>query len=162
MKILGAVLVLLSSGLVYRRRRGWETEELRLGEALYGDLAVLGYRICVLRQPLPELLSGHLADSAAWDGLWGPLLRALETGEEGAPACWRQAAEALPPRLGTYLAPLGPLLAVGGERLDRAVEETREELAGFLRDERQRQAQQGRLTAAVCLSGAGLLILLLV
>lgn len=162
MRLLGAALVLLSGVIAYRRRRDGETEALRLGEALYGDLAVLGYRICVLRQPVPEILEDCLRPSAAWEALWGPLARALEDREGRLPDCWRRAVEALPPRLAQYLSPMGPLLGVGGERLDRAVEETREELAGFLRAERLRQAQQGRLTAALCLSGACLLILVLV
>ena len=64
--------------------------------------------------------------------------------------------------LGTVLAPLGPLLPAGGERLAAAIEETREELAGFLRAETARQASRGRVTAALCLSGACLLILVLI
>ena len=61
-----------------------------------------------------------------------------------------------------YLAPLGPLLPAGGERLAAAIEETREELAGFLRAETARQASRGRVTAALCLSGACLLMMMLV
>ena len=161
MKLIGALLVLLSGALACRRRREEELTALRLGEALYADLGTLGYRICALRQVLPEILAGPLASSAAWDGLWGPLSRDLERGEEDPAACWRRAAEALPERLAAVLSPLGPLLSAGGERLDRAVEAARGSLADFLRLERQRQAQQGRLTAGVCLAGACLLILML-
>ena len=50
----------------------------------------------------------------------------------------------------------------GGERLAEAIEETREELTRFLRAERERQAAEGRVTAALCLSGASLLILVLI
>ena len=59
------------------------------------------------------------------------------------------------------LAPLGPLLPEGGEALTKAVEETREELTGFLREETARQASQGRVTAALSLAGASLAILVL-
>jgi len=47
------------------------------------------------------------------------------------------------------------------EALAAAIEETREELTRFLRAEQVRQAEQGRITAALCLSGACLLILVL-
>lgn len=161
MKLLGALLVLLSGALACRRRREEELTALRLGEALYADLAVLGCRICALRQVLPEILREGLASSAAWDGLWQPLLRDLERREEDLAACWRRAVAALPERLGAILFPLGPLLSAGGERLDRAVEAARDALAEFLRQERQRQAQQGRLTAGVCLAGSCFLILML-
>ena len=123
MKLLGALLVLLSGALACRRRREEELTALRLGEALYADLAVLGCRICALRQVLPEILREGLASSAAWDGLWQPLLRDLERREEDPAA--------------------------------------RDALAEFLRQERQRQAQQGRLTAGVCLAGSCFLILML-
>ena len=63
--------------------------------------------------------------------------------------------------LDRLLAPLGPLLPEGGETLEAAIEETREELTGFVRAEAARQAGQGRITAALCLSGACLLILVL-
>lgn len=70
--------------------------------------------------------------------------------------------EALPVPLGSILAPMGPLLPAGGERLGAAIDETREELTRFLQTEEERQGQAGRLTAGVCLSGACLLILVLI
>ena len=57
---------------------------------------------------------------------------------------------------------MGPLLPEGGEVLAGAVEETREELTRFLREETVRQATQGRITAALSLAGACLAILVLV
>ena len=83
--------------------------------------------------------------------------------EEGAalPRCWRESVRALPPPLGKLLAPLGPLLPEGGGPLAQAVEETREELTGFLREETARQASQGRINAALSMAGACLAILVL-
>lgn len=77
------------------------------------------------------------------------------------PRCWRESVRALPPPLGKLLGPLGPLLPEGGGTLAEAVEETREELAGFLREETARQASQGRITAALSMAGACLAILVL-
>ena len=80
---------------------------------------------------------------------------------EGLPGCWARAAAGLPPPLDRYLAPLGAMVPAGGACLAAAIEETREELTGFVRAEAARQAGQGRITAALCLSGACLLILVL-
>ena len=87
------------------------------------------------------------------------------TGEEAAKVLtecgYPELNQLTPSALDAMLAPLGPLLPEGGEPLERAVEETREELTGFAGEERARQAAAGRLTAAVCLSGACLAILVL-
>jgi len=107
----------------------------------------------------------------AWGALTGirPAKLASELLEAGGPEaadrtlpdCWAEAVSELPPPLDGYLASLGPLLPAGGERLAAAIEETREELTRFLRAEEARQASQGRVTAALCLSGGCLLILVL-
>ena len=93
-----------------------------------------------------------------------PLLIDLERlAEEGAslPRCWRESVRTLPEPLGKLLLPLGPLLPEGGGPLAQAVEETREELTGFLREETARQASQGRINAALSMAGACLAILVL-
>ena len=165
MKLIGAALVLCGAGYAWAQRRREDLRPIRVGRALLGELAVLRYQICVLRRPLPDLLEGELTEGLGAAVFWGPLLaRIREAGQVGAslPECWRSAALGLPPPLGRILAPLGTLLPVGGSRLDAAIEETREELAGFLRQETGRQAQRGRISAAVCLSGALLLILVLI
>ena len=82
---------------------------------------------------------------------------------EGAslPRCWRESGRTRPEPLGKLLLPLGPLLPEGGGPLAQAVEETREELTGFLREETARQASQGRINAALSMAGACLAILVL-
>lgn len=165
MKLMGAALVLCGAGYAWAQRRREEMRPIRIGRALLGELAVLRYQICVLRRPLPDLLEGELAEGIGAAAFWGPLLTRIQgAGQAGSslPDCWRSAARGLPPPLGRILAPLAPLLPAGGGRLDAAIEETREELAGFLRQETDRQAQRGRISAAVCMSGALLLILVLI
>lgn len=162
MKPAGAALILWGAVWLWLRRRRETMEPIRAGRAVLADLAVLRYQVCVLRKTLPQLLEETLADRP-W--LWRPLLvrlRAAEGAGTSLPECWRQATETLPPPLGRILDPLGPLLGAGGERLAAAIEETREELARFLREETAQQADRGRITAALCLSGALLLILVLV
>lgn len=156
----GAVLILWGAAALFLQRRREELLPLRLGRALLEDLAVLACQVRVCRTPLPRVLSEHLAEGLGAVWLWRPLLERLG-GEESLPRCWRAAVRALPSPLDRLLAPLGPLLPEGGETLEAAIEETREELTGFVRAEAARQAGQGRITAALCLSGACLLILVL-
>lgn len=159
---MGALLLLCGAGLWCLARRREGMLPVRVGRALLGDLAVLSYEIRTRRMPLPELLGEVLTDGLGAEVLWGPLSKRLS--EEGAalPRCWRESVRALPPPLGRMLEPLGALLPEGGAALAEAVEETREELTGFLREETVRQASQGRITAALSLAGACLAILVFV
>ena len=161
MKILGSLLLLGGAGLwcLMRRREGMLP--VRIGRALLADLAVFSYQIRVRRTPLPELLEDTLTEGLGAEFLWKPLAKRLAEEGTSPPRCWRESVQALPPPLGKMLAPLGPLLPEGGEVLTKAVEETREELTGFLREETARQASQGRITAALSLAGASLAILVL-
>lgn len=163
MRWLGALLVLAGAGGGWLLTRRESLGPQRLARALLVDLGVLADGVCCLRRPLPDILREDLREGEGAVWLWRPLLAALE-GETGRslPGCWAGAAGALPAPLDGMLAPLGPLLPAGGEALRRAIEETREELTGFWREERARQAASARLTAAVWLSGACLLILVLI
>ena len=161
MKLLGALLVLGAAGCgcLCKRREGMLP--LRLGRAICNDLAVFRYQIQTCRTPLPELLEEYLTDSPAAGPLWRPLLVLLSEERDSLPQCWQKVVQPLPPPIRKLLSPLGPLLPAGGEPLADAIEETREELTRFLRDESVRQASQCRVTAALCLAGACLVILVL-
>ena len=160
MRLMGVLLVLGGAVGCFILRRRQDMLPLRIGQALQGDLAVLRYQICVRRAPLPLILEQELCGGEGAEALWTPLAQMLA--EDTLPNCWEQAVQTLPQPLGRILGPLGPLLPAGGEELERAIDETREELTRVLRAERERQAMAGRLTAAVCLSGACLLILVLI
>ncbi len=165
MRAMGTVLVLLGAAGAYLLRRRQELRPLQVGQALLGDLAVLRFAICVRRMPLPRVLGENLSQGPGGEALWGPLLAKLrENRGQGVLlyCCWDSTVVALPGELPRILAPLGPLLPAGGERLGAAIDETREELAAYLRAERVKQAQEGRLTAGLCLAGACLLILVLI
>ena len=160
MKLAGAVMIFFSAGswCFLRWREGREV--LTLARALLEDLAVLSCQIRMCRTPLPELLEKREGPGA--DRFWRPLLERLEQAEGNTLSqCWTGAAAELPEPLEQIMSPLGVLLSVGGARLEEAVEETREELARFLREETDRQAGQGRIHAALCLSGACLAVLVL-
>ena len=157
----GALLILLGSAMAWVLHRRETTRAMRIGEALLGDLAVLRYHVCVCRDPLPEILGTQLCGGLGAEHFWGPLLDRLEE-EKPLALCWAEAAGALPAPLDRMLAPVGPMLAAGGGLAERSIEETREELTRFIRAEHIRQVQSGRLSAALCLSGACLLILVLI
>ena len=163
MRWLGVCLVLAGAAGGFALSRRQSLIPLRLGQALLVDLGVLASQICTARRPLPDILKTDLAAGLGARWLWGPLLTLLSR-EEGRSLrdCWARAAGGLPSPLNSMLTPLGPLLPAGGQALERAIEETREELTRFLREERARQAAEGRLAAAVCLSGACFLILVLI
>ena len=157
MRALGAVLVLLGAAGGYLLRRREQLLPMKLGRALLEDLAALDYQIRFQRLPLPAVLAGMEGPGVRW--LWRPLAEGLES---GLAESWARAAAGLPPPLDRLLAPLGAMVPAGGACLAAAIEETREELTVFLREEAARQDRQGRLTAALCLSGASLLILVLI
>lgn len=164
MKLAGSVLLLLSAGGLCLLRRREAMLPLRLGRALLEDLAALAYQIRVCRRPMPVLLEEYLTEGLGAEWLWQPLLAQLQLADKNGTTlsrCWQSAVQGLPPALKRLLAPLGTALGMDGEQLSVAVEETREELTRFLREETSRQASQGRITAALCLSGALLVILVL-
>ena len=161
MKLSGALLLLCGTGLWCLMRHREAMLPIRIGRALLADLTIFSYQIRVRRTPLPELLEEVLTDGLGADYLWNPLARHLSEEGTSLPRSWQESVQALPPPLGKLLAPLGPLLPEGGGTLAEAVEETREELAGFLREETARQASQGRITTALSLAGASLAILVL-
>ena len=161
MKLAGTALIFFSAGCwcLFHWREGREV--LALTRALLEDLAALGCRVRVCRTPLPEVL--ETLEGPGADKFWQPLLERMEQAEgDTLQACWAAAAAGLPGPLERIIAPLGAMVSVGGTRLDAAVEETREELTRFLREETARQASQGRVRAALCLSGACLAVLVLV
>ena len=161
MKALGVLMVLGSAGGWCLLRYQVGLLPLRLGRALLNDLAVFRYQIQTCRTPLPELLEVYLTDGIAAEALWHPLREMLSEEPCSLCQCWREAVDPLPISIRKTLEPLGPLLSTGDEPLARAIEETREELTRFLREETVRQAAQCRITAALCLAGACLVVLVL-
>ena len=161
MKVLGALLILLGAGgCCFQHRREGQLP-LEIGRALLEDLAVLRCQICLRRMPLPQILEEMLLDGLGAQWLWSPLSESFG-GEHSLPQCWARTIEQLPDPLGRILSPLGQMLPQGGQRLGDAIEETREELSRFLRTETARQAEKDRVTAAVCLAGACMTILVLI
>lgn len=163
MRLLGCGLILWATARLWLAQRQRMLMPLHLAEALSGDLALLKGRSCAGGLPLPAILERELTEGPGAAALWQPLLAALTQEEPPAlPQLWRGLSDVLPPPLDKLLAPLGPLLTLGGQDLSRAIDETREELTGFIRAERQRQATAQRLCAALCFSGALLVILVLI
>ena len=163
MKLLGAAMILFGTMGTFLLWRERSLEPIRVGEALLRDLAVLERCICRRQMSLPAITGAVLRESAAAQRIWTPLHVLMTEGEkEGLSACWQIACGNLPSQLQPILSPLGPLLPEGGQALHRAINETREELTGFLRAQRQRQTEDSRLGGAVSMASACLLILVLI
>ena len=163
MKLVGSFLILWSAGICFLLHRRESRVPILLGQALLADLAVLKSRVCTACMPLPQILESELSAGIAAQYLWRPLRLRLQGGDGAClEACWRLAAAQLPPPMDRMLFPLGPMLSRGEAYLGCVIDETREELTGFLRAERQRRAAADRITAALCLSGASLVILVLI
>ena len=160
MKLLGAALVLCGGMLTAFGLRQKEREKLLWLESLLNDLSILRREICVLRTPLPLLLRDLAASASAAASFWDNFL-AILSGRTVAQA-WEQALLRLPEDIRRSLLPVGGAISKGGCDLAAVIDETREELAGYLRAEKLRQAAQGRIETALCLSAAGLAVLVLI
>ena len=128
---------------------------------------MLRRQICLCRLPCPPFWQRSCVAGRGPRPFWEPLARQLERAQAGEgvslpPVLGRRQSGSCPSRWGKLLAPLGPLLPAGGGALARAIDETREELTRYLRREQERQSMAARLTAAACLSGAALVILVLI
>ncbi len=161
MRALGVVLILCAATGGYLENRRRAKKPIAVGQALLEDLALLRYEVCVRRAPLPWVLTHTLAGGDGARYFWMPLHERLSRRAPSLPRCWAETAASLPDPLPRLIAPLGELLPAGGENLAKAIDETREELTGVLRILRERQADGGRLAAALCFSAAFLLILVL-
>ena len=159
MKMLGILCVISGGILGFCRYQEDKKLPITVAQRLMTDLEQMRYEVCALRRPLPCILEHTLRASPLWELFWGELLRLLQKGDKTLGECWQQAARNLPPALGSLVQPLGGMLSVGGDDFARVLEELREQLAQFLQREQEQQALSKRLAAAVCFSGAGLLIL---
>ncbi len=163
MKLMGCGLILWAALQGWLNIRERMLAPLRLAEALLEDLAILKSGICTGQLPLPRILERDLAGSPAAEALWRPISLALQQRTATSfPCVWQQQASTLPLPLDRILRTPGSLLQEGGSNLARAIDETREELTGFIRTERQKQAASRKVSAALCFSGALLLILVLI
>ena len=158
MKILGALLVLLG-GLSLRcallRRRRERTEA---GEELCRCLDRLRRGIFVLRLPLPRLVEECRQECRLTAPFWGALALAMAS-QTPFPAAWREALRQLGEPYAALMAPVGQALTAG-ERED-LINLAREEVYRAVQEERRQRGEQARLITALCLSGALLLIVVL-
>lgn len=165
MRLIGAILIFCGALWGYMKYRAQVMLPLRLARALAGDLAVLRSGVCVNRRPLPALLARELSEGIGAQYVWIPFTNALACSAEGAGMtardCWTQVVDSLPPPLSVWLLPLGPLLGSGGEVVDQAIDEVREELLCYVHTGEERRSEQLKLSAALCFSGACFVVLLL-
>lgn len=158
MKELGTLLVLLGAlalrHSLLRRRR----EKMEAGEELCRCLDLLRRGIFVLRLPLPRLVEECRQGCRLTAPFWGELARSMAA-QTPFPAAWQGALEQLDEPYAALLAPAGQALTAG-ER-EELIDLTREEVYRAVQEERRQRGEQSRLITALCLSGALLLIVVL-
>ena len=159
MKTVGVVLIIFSAGYAYLIYRRCILQTLHLVRSLADDLSLLRCRICVQRASLPVILTNDLSAGVSGKCLWVPLAARLARAEGAFDVCWNRSMDELPPMIAKHLAPLGKLLSVGGETLDRAIDEVHRELMELAEQQQRSSMVNSRLSAAVCFSAAAFFIL---
>lgn len=162
-KLAGSVLI-LAGGLLARRSRGAECRRrLDTLSDLLSALRRMGEEIRMARTPLPLLLE-RLASGCGPEA--GTFFRtAASAAKQGTnlPAAWAKAAQALPlPEADrAAVAALGEDLRGDEETICKAVSLVIYQLAKTLEELLRRKPEEDKRTAALCLSGAALLVILL-
>lgn len=162
-RALGALLV---AGAFFR---GWQRQhwERRRGVdtlwALSAGLSRMAEAIRLERTPLPRLLERLGREGSAASGFFRDLGRALEAGE-GAEAAWRAAAQTLPLSREDRetLAEAAGALSGDEAQVCRALTAAAERLRRSLEEARRAGPEQEKRAAALWLSGAALLVILLI
>ena len=163
-KLLGAVCILGAGGWVWRRGAA---ERRRSLDALADVIALLermGQEIRLRRTGLPRLLEAlSRGRTAEVRGFCGAVAAAMD---RDAPLgeSWRSAAEDLPldPEERRALASLGEALQGDEESVCKAISLTNQSLRKSLEEARNRRAERERRAGALWLSGAALLVILLI
>ena len=165
MKVVGALLIMLSALWIHYRYLIETVLPLRLARALASDLAVLRRTIVIDRRPIPEILERELNEGIGAEYFWEPFRRMFSDDADMLCASvrdrWQSAITHLPNEVAACLVSIGPHLTVGGDTFVRVVDEAREALLCIARDGEAKRSAQMRLSAAFCLSGACFLIMIL-
>lgn len=155
--VMGAGVWLLRNITVEERRR---TAVLRDLEAA---LEVMADEIRINRTPMPRLLL------KAGTGRCGEVMDffmavRMDSRTRGLSAAWRGAAAALPlpEQEKQALAGLGGCLTGDEEQICRGLLTVSQQLGCALKRQRETAAERGKRSAALCLSGAALMIILLI
>ena len=132
-------------------------------EELISALERMLREIRMTRMPLPRLLA-RLAQECRYTG--GLFMAAAEAAGLGGDVelAWRQAAAglSLPGRAKRFAAELAPGLLGDEEGICRAIGLTCDDLSAELEQLRAGRSEQEKRTTALCLSGAALLVILLI
>ena len=160
MSVFGALLTLGCALYIAVQMRKNDLEQLQMGENLLEELAVLRRAICSIRTPLPLVLRQLICRSTPSAGFWQAFLSGLSA--VSVEEAWSCALRDLPAPLQEILRPLGSFLSTGGAELGRIIDEIREELTEYLHTQRQEQASRSRTRTALCLSAAGLAVLVMI
>ena len=163
-KLIGSVLIFAGGLLARQCRRAECRRRLEALSDLLSSLRRMGEEIRMARTPLPLLLE-RLASGCGPEA--GAFFRAAASAAkqgERLPEAWKQAAEALPlPEADRMaVAALGEDLHGDEETICKAISLVTYQLAKALEESFRRKPEEDKRTAALCLSGAALLVILLI
>lgn len=163
LKVLGSLLVLGAAGRVWLRRKGVRDQEARTLRLLLNTLEEMENAIRLERTSMPRLLSHAARGEGAAGAFFQSVGRSVGQGDDLA-AAWRQSSAplALPPEAKTALADLGGKLTGDETRACQGIQFARCCLEGSLEELRRQRPEQEKREAALWLSGAALLIILLI
>ncbi len=164
LKLLGSLCILAGGWLVRREQVSACRRELDTLSDLLAALEAMGQEIRMARTPLPLLLDrlkrGRTASVAAF---FAGASAAAKRGESVADA-WLRGAEALPldPEDRGALAECGASLGGDEERVTQGIALARMRLGRSLEEKRRERAEREKRVTALSLSGAALLVILLI
>ena len=164
LKVLGSACI-LGGGMLVRYLHALERRrEMDTLSDLLSSLRKMAEEIRMARTPLPALLNHLDAGCGAEVGAFFRTAALSARQGRDLPATWRQGAEALPLSVdsGTALEELGNHLCGDEESICKAISLAIYSLAKDAEDCARRRPEEAKRTTALCLSGAALLVILLI
>jgi stage III sporulation protein AB len=162
LKLLGSLCILAAGGGAWMGRVRSRRGEIFSLEQTISALGEMEDAIRLECTPLPRLLARQAEKRSGETGAFFlSVRRGLDRGEM-LPAAWRSAAAALSWRGADALAELGGQLTGDAEQTCKAIRLARGSLIRTLEELRRQKPEDEKRSAALCFSGAALLILLLI
>lgn len=164
LKILGSACILGGGMLARYFQAAAHRREMDTLSDLLWALRRMAEEIRLARTPLPLLLDRLSQGCGETAGAFFQEASAAARRGEGLGGIWRQGVEALPlsAASASALAELGDSLSGDEEQICKAVSLVIYALAKEAEERTSRQPEEGKRAAALCLSGAALLVILLI
>lgn len=163
-KLAGSVCILSGGVLIRYLQAAAHRREMDTLSDLLSVLRQMAEEIRMSRTPLPALLNRMAADCGTEAGSFLRATAAAAAQGEGLRETWRREAEklSLPDDSKAAILRLGERLCGDEENICKAISLAECALARQLEERTRRQPEEDRRATALCLSGAALLVILLI